>query len=305
MIQFIVISKGSERVAEVAARFTLDAMPGKQMSIDAELRAGHIDHNEARRRRAALARESQLFGSMDGAMKFVKGDAIAGIVVLAVNIVGGLVIGVAAARAWTSATAARTYTVLTIGEGLVAQIPALVISTSAGIIVTRVASEEEGGHLGRDIGLQVMAQPKAIAIAAGLLAAAGDRAGAAGRPVPHAGRRAGRWSPGGCCARRRPRPARRRSRRGRRGGVAAARAAGRARGRARARAGADADRRRGRRPSWARWLGPRGPGDAGPFATEVVPRCASGCSPSWGCRCRRCGCGPAWPGWRRPRSSSA
>ena len=94
MIQFLVVAKGSERVAEVAARFTLDAMPGKQMSIDAELRAGHIDHNEARRRRAALARESQLFGSMDGAMKFVKGDAIAGIVILAVNIVGGLVIGV-------------------------------------------------------------------------------------------------------------------------------------------------------------------------------------------------------------------
>src|SRR4051794_41085387 len=168
MIQFIVISKGSERVAEVAARFTLDAMPGKQMSIDAELRAGHIDHNEARRRRAALARESQLFGSMDGAMKFVKGDAIAGIVVLAVNIVGGLVIGVLQ-RGLDVATAAKTYTVLTIGEGLVSQIPALVISTSAGIIVTRVASEEEGGHLGRDIGLQVMAQPKAIAIAAGLL----------------------------------------------------------------------------------------------------------------------------------------
>jgi len=168
MIQFIVISKGSERVAEVAARFTLDAMPGKQMSIDAELRAGHIDHNEARRRRTALARESQLFGSMDGAMKFVKGDAIAGIVVLAVNIVGGLVIGVLQ-RGMDVATAARTYTVLTIGEGLVSQIPALVISTSAGIIVTRVASEEEGGHLGRDIGMQVMAQPKAIAIAAGLL----------------------------------------------------------------------------------------------------------------------------------------
>jgi type III secretion protein V len=168
MIQFIVISKGSERVAEVAARFTLDAMPGKQMSIDAELRAGHIDHNEARRRRAALARESQLFGSMDGAMKFVKGDAIAGIVVLAVNIVGGLVIGIVQ-RGLDAATAARTYTVLTIGEGLVSQIPALVISTAAGIIVTRVASEEEGGHLGRDIGLQIIAQPKAIAIAAGLL----------------------------------------------------------------------------------------------------------------------------------------
>src|SRR6478735_4248501 len=168
MIQFIVISKGSERVAEVAARFTLDAMPGKQMSIDAELRAGHIDHDEARRRRTALARESQLFGSMDGAMKFVKGDAIAGIVVLAVNIVGGLVIGILQ-RGMDAAVAARTYTVLTIGEGLVAQIPALVISTAAGIIVTRVASEEEGGHLGRDIGLQVTAQPKAIAIAAGLL----------------------------------------------------------------------------------------------------------------------------------------
>jgi type III secretion protein V len=169
MIQFIVIAKGSERVAEVAARFTLDAMPGKQMSIDAELRAGHIDHTEARRRRAALARESQLFGSMDGAMKFVKGDAIAGIVVLAVNIVGGLIIGILQ-RGMDAAAAARTYTVLTIGEGLVAQIPALVISTAAGIIVTRVASEEEGGHLGRDIGLQVTAQPKAIAIAAALLA---------------------------------------------------------------------------------------------------------------------------------------
>ncbi|MBC8131338.1 MAG: FHIPEP family type III secretion protein [Deltaproteobacteria bacterium] len=169
IIQFIVISKGSERVAEVAARFTLDAMPGKQMSIDAELRAGHIDHDEARRRRSMLARESQLFGSMDGAMKFVKGDAIAGLVVLAVNIVGGLTIGVLQ-RGMDLASAARTYTVLTIGEGLVAQIPALVISTSAGIIVTRVASEEEGSHLGRDIAGQILGQPKAIAIAAGLLA---------------------------------------------------------------------------------------------------------------------------------------
>ncbi|HVY38818.1 MAG TPA: flagellar biosynthesis protein FlhA [Polyangia bacterium] len=169
MIQFIVIAKGSERVAEVAARFTLDAMPGKQMSIDAELRAGHIDHVEARRRRAALARESQLFGAMDGAMKFVKGDAVAGIVVLAVNIVGGLVIGVFQ-RGLDLSVAARTYTVLTIGEGLVAQIPALVISTAAGIIVTRVASEDEGSHLGKDIGLQILAHPRALAIGAGLLA---------------------------------------------------------------------------------------------------------------------------------------
>jgi type III secretion protein V len=169
IIQFIVISKGSERVAEVGARFTLDAMPGKQMSIDAELRALHIDNDEARRRRALLARESQLFGSMDGAMKFVKGDAVAGLVVLAVNIVGGLIIGVMQ-RGMDLGSAARTYTILTIGGGLVAQIPALVISTSAGIIVTRVASEEEGAHLGRDIASQILGQPKAIAIAAGLLA---------------------------------------------------------------------------------------------------------------------------------------
>jgi type III secretion protein V len=172
VVQFIVISKGAERVAEVAARFTLDAMPGKQMSIDAELRAGHIDAREARARRAALARESQLFGAMDGAMKFVKGDAIAGVIVLAVNVVGGLVIGVLQ-RGLDVGAAARVYTVLTIGEGLVAQIPALLVSTAAGIIVTRVASDEDGGgasHLGRDMARQLLAQPKALAIAAGMLA---------------------------------------------------------------------------------------------------------------------------------------
>ncbi|HVU53325.1 MAG TPA: FHIPEP family type III secretion protein, partial [Polyangia bacterium] len=171
VVQFIVISKGAERVAEVAARFTLDAMPGKQMSIDAELRAGHIDAREARVRRAALARESQLFGAMDGAMKFVKGDAIAGIIVLAVNVVGGLVIGVLQ-RGMDVGAAARVYTVLTIGEGLVAQIPALLVSTAAGIIVTRVASEDDGGasHLGREVARQVLAQPKALAIAAAMLA---------------------------------------------------------------------------------------------------------------------------------------
>jgi type III secretion protein V len=168
VIQFIVIAKGSERVAEVGARFTLDAMPGKQMSIDAELRGGHIDLAEARRRRALLARESQFFGSMDGAMKFVKGDAIAGIIVLLTNIVGGLVIGTVQ-RGMDPATAVKTYTLLTIGAGLVSQIPALVISTAAGIIVTRVSSEEEGGHLGQDIGHQILAQPKALAIAAALL----------------------------------------------------------------------------------------------------------------------------------------
>jgi type III secretion protein V len=168
MIQFIVISKGSERVAEVGARFTLDAMPGKQMSIDAELRAGHIDQAEARRRRSVLQRESQFFGAMDGAMKFVKGDAIAGIIILLTNIVGGLIIGVVQ-RGMDAAAAARTYTVLTIGEGLVSQIPALIISTAAGIVVTRVSSEEEGSHLGRDIGGQILGQPKALAVAAALL----------------------------------------------------------------------------------------------------------------------------------------
>jgi type III secretion protein V len=171
VIQYVVISKGAERVAEVAARFALDAMPGKQLAIDADLRAGHIDAGEARRRRAALARESQLYGSMDGAMKFVKGDAVAGLVVLVVNIAGGLLIGVFQ-RGMELGAAARTYTVLTIGEGLVAQIPALIISTAAGIIVTRVASEDEGrpSPLGRDIGREVMAHPRAIAVAAALLA---------------------------------------------------------------------------------------------------------------------------------------
>ena len=269
MIQFIVISKGSERVAEVAARFTLDAMPGKQMSIDAELRAGHIDHNEARRRRAALARESQLFGSMDGAMKFVKGDAIAGIVVLAVNIIGGLVIGIVQ-RGMDVAAAARTYTVLTIGEGLVSQIPALVISTSAGIIVTRVASEEEGGHLGRDIGMQVMAQPKAIAIAAGLLVLLAIVPGLPGPPFLTLAAVLGfvAW-------RLLRTPA---------AGTEAAPSAG-------ADAGTSAPAARGQAPrageaapvpvltpiavevagELGALVGPRGPGDAGPFLTEIVP----------------------------------
>ncbi|MEA2697284.1 MAG: type secretion protein [Myxococcales bacterium] len=169
LIQFIVITKGAERIAEVAARFTLDAMPGKQLAIDAELRAGHIDAPEAQRRRAALGRESQLFGSMDGAMKFVKGDAIAGVAILAVNIVGGLTIGVLQ-RGMDVGAAARAYTLLTIGAGLVAQIPALLISTAAGIVVTRVASEEGPSHLGRDIARELLANPKAIAMAAVLLA---------------------------------------------------------------------------------------------------------------------------------------
>ena len=168
LVQFIVITKGSERVAEVAARFTLDAMPGKQMSIDADMRAGIIDFREARARREALSRESQFYGAMDGAMKFVKGDAIAGIVITIVNIVGGLIIGVAM-RGMSIGEAVQTYSILTIGNGLVSQIPALLISISAGMVVTRVASEAEDTNLGKDVAGQILAQPKAIAVAAGVL----------------------------------------------------------------------------------------------------------------------------------------
>jgi type III secretion protein V len=164
----VVIAKGSERVAEVAARFALDAMPGKQMAIDADVRAGAIDLEQARSRRAALQRESQLYGSMDGAMKFVKGDAIAGILITLINIIGGLLIGVLQ-RGLGLGEALAIYSILTVGDGLVSQIPALLISTGAGIVVTRVASEDEGAHLGKEIGEQVLAQPRAIAIAAGLL----------------------------------------------------------------------------------------------------------------------------------------
>ena len=147
LIQFLVIAKGSERVAEVGARFTLDAMPGKQMSIDAELRSGAIGQDEARGKRELLQRESQFYGAMDGAMKFVKGDAIASIVVTVINILGGLTIGVAM-RNMSAADAIRVYGLLTIGDGLVSQIPALLISTAAGLVVTRVASEEADASLG-------------------------------------------------------------------------------------------------------------------------------------------------------------
>ena len=168
IVNFIVIAKGSERVSEVAARFTLDAMPGKQMSIDADLRAGSIDQDQGKKKRRDLERESQLFGAMDGAMKFVKGDAIASIIITVVNIVGGLIIGVTQ-KGMSAADAAQKYTLLTIGDGLVSMIPAILISTCAGIIVTRVGGEEEGAHLGMDMGTQLTAYPKAIAIAAGML----------------------------------------------------------------------------------------------------------------------------------------
>lgn len=171
LVQFIVITKGAERVAEVAARFTLDAMPGKQMSIDADLRAGVIDQNMARERRLAIQKESQLYGAMDGAMKFVKGDAIAGIVIILINVIGGMIIGVTL-NGMTGMEAAQTYSLLSIGDGLVSQIPALLISITAGIITTRVSNDTgTDSNLGSEISGQIMRQPKALMIAAAFLMA--------------------------------------------------------------------------------------------------------------------------------------
>lgn len=167
VVQFIVIAKGAERVAEVAARFTLDAMPGKQLSIDSDLRSGLIDKDEARRRRRELELESKLHGSLDGAMKFVKGDAIASIVIVVVNVLGGLAIGVLQ-KDMTLAGAMHTYSILTIGEGLVAQIPALLGAMSAGLLVTRATDEERDRHLGDAIGRQIAAKPRVLLVAGGL-----------------------------------------------------------------------------------------------------------------------------------------
>ena len=158
IIQFIVITKGSERVAEVAARFTLDAMPGKQMSIDADLNAGMISDRDAKDRRQKIEREADFYGAMDGASKFVKGDAIAGIVITLINIIGGLIIGMVV-HGMPVGDAATTFTLLSIGDGLVSQIPALLISTATGIVVTRAASD---GNLGSDITAQIFAYPKLL-----------------------------------------------------------------------------------------------------------------------------------------------
>ncbi|MZQ81573.1 flagellar biosynthesis protein FlhA [Paenibacillus sp. 5J-6] len=165
LVQFIVITKGSERVAEVAARFTLDAMPGKQMSIDADLNAGLINEVQARERRQKIEREADFYGAMDGASKFVKGDAIAGIVILVINLIGGFIIGMTM-KGMDFSEALQTFSILTIGDGLVSQIPALLISTAAGIIVTRASSE---GNLGHDVTKQLTAQPKLLYIVAGTL----------------------------------------------------------------------------------------------------------------------------------------
>lgn len=168
LVNFIVVAKGAERVSEVAARFTLDAMPGKQMSIDADLRAGTITMEQAQERRKTLQRESQMYGAMDGAMKFVKGDAIAGIIITVINIIGGLIIGVVQ-RDMELAEAAKLYTSLTIGDGLVSMLPAFIISLSAGIVVTRVSSDTKDSNLGRDIITQVTAFPKVFMVVSALL----------------------------------------------------------------------------------------------------------------------------------------
>ncbi len=165
IINFVVITKGATRIAEVAARFTLDAMPGTQMSIDADLNAGLITDTEAKARRADISREADFYGAMDGASKFVRGDAIAGIIITLINILGGLVIGVLQ-QGMSIATAAQNYTLLTVGDGLVSQIPALIISTAAGLVVTQAASDS---HLGSNMISQLVGQPRAIAIASGVL----------------------------------------------------------------------------------------------------------------------------------------
>lgn len=165
VVNFVVITRGSGRVAEVAARFALDAMPGRQMSIDADMRAGLISAEEATRRREELKRESQLYGAMDGAMKFVQGDVIAGIFIIFINIIGGIYLGVS--RGLNFSEAVQTYTILTVGDGLVTQIPALLISICAGIIVTRVSSGDQS-TLGRDVGAQLFGRPGAL-IFAGIL----------------------------------------------------------------------------------------------------------------------------------------
>jgi flagellar biosynthesis protein FlhA len=165
LINFIVITKGATRIAEVAARFTLDAMPGKQMSIDADLNTGLISDGEARRRRGEIENEANFYGAMDGASKFVRGDAIAGVIIVLVNVIGGLIIG-AIQQGMPLVDAARTYTLLSVGDGLVTQVPALIVSTAAGMLVTRTATTVE---LGSEIKKQLFTQPKAIAVSSIML----------------------------------------------------------------------------------------------------------------------------------------
>jgi len=167
IVQFIVITKGSERVAEVGARFSLDGMPGKQMSIDGDMRAGTIDANEARRLRTMVQKESQLYGAMDGAMKFVKGDAIAGMIIVMVNIFGGVAVGMFV-HGMSAGESLQTYAILSVGDGLISQIPALLISITAGIIVTRVPGQERQ-NLASEMVEQMAHQPRPLFLASGML----------------------------------------------------------------------------------------------------------------------------------------
>ncbi|HEY2054306.1 MAG TPA: flagellar biosynthesis protein FlhA, partial [Solirubrobacterales bacterium] len=167
VIQFVVVTNGAGRVAEVAARFTLDAMPGKQMAIDADLNAGQINDQQAHQRREDVAREADFYGAMDGASKFVKGDAVAGILIVSINLIGGIIVGVMQ-QGLSFPEAAQHYSLLTVGDGLAAQIPALLISVAAGILVTRSASQKD---LGNDIASQIFAQRKAPMVAAGVICA--------------------------------------------------------------------------------------------------------------------------------------
>ncbi|HWT19933.1 MAG TPA: FHIPEP family type III secretion protein, partial [Variovorax sp.] len=165
LINFMVITKGAGRIAEVGARFMLDAMPGKQMAIDADLNAGLIGEDVARKRRREVAQEADFYGSMDGASKFVRGDAVAGLLILVINIIGGLVVGMLQ-HGLDFGTAGTTYTLLAIGDGLVAQIPALVISTAAGVIVSRVTTDED---VGRQLTGQLFSNPQVLFLTAGLI----------------------------------------------------------------------------------------------------------------------------------------
>jgi flagellar biosynthesis protein FlhA len=169
VINFIVVTKGAERIAEVGARFTLDAMPGKQMAIDADLNAGLIDETEAKRRRAEVGEEAEFFGSMDGASKFVRGDAVAGILILVINIVGGFIIGVAQ-HGLSAGQAAESYILLAVGDALVAQIPALLISVAAAMVVSRVGKQHD---IGTQIGAQVFGSPRALGVAAAIVGTLG------------------------------------------------------------------------------------------------------------------------------------
>jgi len=169
VINFIVVTKGAERIAEVGARFTLDAMPGKQMAVDADLNAGLINEAEAKRRRAELGDEADFFGSMDGASKFVRGDAVAGMLILVINIIGGLIIGVAQ-HGLSASQAADSYILLAVGDALVAQVPALLISVSAAMVVSRVGNDKD---IGSQIGRQVFGSAKSMAVTAGVIAALG------------------------------------------------------------------------------------------------------------------------------------